>query len=139
MDLPSEERAYQAASRLAGSAAPSAARVLAPIPVRTADGGLESWFVPVAVGDELIAYVRVGRGGPSYSVLGRPQPLAVWIDEGEVRRIVEQAGYRPRGTLYLGYDGVPSRLAWVVPLADGGAAYVAGGAVWPSSPGVERI
>jgi hypothetical protein len=139
VDLPSEERAYQAASRLARSAAPPNARLLTPIPVRAPEGVVESWFVPVAVGDQLVAYVRVGRGGPSYSALGKPQPLAAWIDEGEVRRIVEQAGYRPAGTPYLGYDGAPARLAWMVPLVDEGTVCVAGGAVWRSSPAEETM
>lgn len=93
--------------------------------------------MPVAVGDQLIAYVRVGRGGPSYSAFGKSQPLAAWIDENEVRRIVEQAGYQPAGAAYLGYDGPPSRLAWVIPLVDSGAVCVAGDAVWRSSPAAE--
>lgn len=137
-DLPSEERAYEAALPLAGASAPPGARVLRPIAVRTPEGDVESWFVPVALGESLVGYVRGGRGRPSYSAFGRSQPLAAWTDAEQVRRLAEQAGLRPGGDPYLGYDGVPARLAWVVPLAEGGRAHVAGEAVWRSSHGSDN-
>lgn len=134
LDRPPEEGAHEAAVRVAEASAPPGARVLPPIPVRALDGDVESWFVPIAVGDRLAGYVRVGPAGASYSAFGREQPLAAWTDPGEVRTRAEAAGHRAGGQPFLGYDGVPSRLAWVVPLADGGAAFVAGEAVWVSSP-----
>lgn len=104
--------------------------MLRPIPVRTSDGDVESWFVPVVVYESLSGYVRVGPGGPSYSAFGRPQAVAAWTDPEAVRLQVEAQGHRVAGKPFLGYDGVPSRLAWVVPLAGGGIAYSAGDAVW---------
>lgn len=110
-------------------------RPLEPIPVRTPAGDVESWFVPVAVGDSLIGYVRVGRGGPSYSQFGQPQPRAAWTDPAVVASYVERSGNAVGGPPYLGFDGAPSRVAWVVPLAAGGVAYVAGATVWMAPAG----
>jgi hypothetical protein len=132
--LSSPERAYRAAVDAARTSAPDG-RPLEPIPVRTPAGDVESWFVPVAVGDSLIGYVRVGRGGPSYSQFGQPQPRAAWTDPAAVAGHVERSGNAVGGTPYLGYDGAPSRLAWVVPLAAGGVAYVAGATVWMAPAG----
>lgn len=134
--LPSQERAYRAAVDAARASAPGG-RPLQPIPVRTPAGDIESWFVPVAAGDSLVGYVRVGRGGLSYSRFGQPQPLAVWTDPAAVAGELERSGHVVGGAPYLGYDGVPSRLAWVVPLAGGGVAYAAGTTVWMAPDGEE--
>ena len=134
LDLPPGEQAHEAAVRLAEASAPAGARVLLPIPVHAPAGDVESWFVPIAVGDRLVGYVRVGPAGASYSAFGREQSLAAWTDPGEVRALADTAGRRTGGRPFLGYDGAPSRLAWVVPLAGGGVAFVAGEAVWASSP-----
>ena len=134
--LPSQELAYRAAVDAARTAAPDG-RPLPPIPVRTPAGDVESWFVPVAVGDSLVGYVRVRPAGPSYSPFGQPQPRAEWTDPAAVAGQVERSGQAVAGTPYLGYDGAPSRLAWVVPLAAGGVAYAAGATVWLAPAGHE--
>lgn len=128
--MTSEERAAEAGVELARSSAPPGGKVLDPIAVLGPGGLVDSWFVPVAVGDQLVGYARTGRGGPSYSAFGSPQPRAAWTDAGKVRRLVEAAGHSVAGEPFLSYDGAPARLAWAVPLADGAVAYVAGEAVW---------
>ncbi|HVB41855.1 MAG TPA: hypothetical protein VNF47_04010 [Streptosporangiaceae bacterium] len=133
-DLPSQGQATETGAWLAASSAPPGARTLAAIPVRDSSGDVESWFVPVAIGESLVGYVRVSQDGSSYSALGQGQPLAAWTDPAQVRQVAERAGFRVGGIPFLGYDGVPARLAWVVPLSGGGVAYVTGDAVWPSRP-----
>ena len=132
--MTSEERAAEAGIQLARSSAPPGGRVLDPIAVLGPGGLLDSWFVPVAVGDRLAGYARTGRAGPTYSAFGTPQPLAAWTDASEVRRLVEAAGHPVAGEPFLAYDGAPARLAWAVPLTGGGVAYVAGEAVWRGTP-----
>lgn len=123
-----EGRARELAGALLRSAR-AGARLGAPIPVRDGTGGVESWFVPVVDGGRLAGYVRVGTTA-SYAELGGPPPPAeTWTDPDTVRRAAAGAGHDVTGTPYLGYDGVPARLAWVVPVADG-VVYVAGDSVW---------
>jgi hypothetical protein len=121
------------ARRLAGASAPAGSRVLDPIAVRTPGGDVESWFVPVVLGGAFVGYVRVGPGGAAYSQFGAPQDVAGWTSPAAVQAAAAASGLVPADDAepYLGYDGVPARIAWVVPLADGGVAYVAGpSAVW---------
>ena len=132
--MASDERAAEAGIQLARSSAPARGQVLDPIPVLGPGEVVESWFVPVAVGDRLVGYARTGPGGPVYSAFGSPQPKAAWTDTTEIQRRAEAAGYMIAGEPFLSYDGTPARLAWAVPLADGELAYVAGEAVWRSSP-----
>lgn len=109
-----------------------------PLPVEHPRGVVTHWFVPVAVEGSLAGYFLFDATLQlqSYSsFLRRPDTvegapdLRSWT---KVERVSQAAaGAAPGRTLgepFLTYDGIPSRLAWAVPLdSDGeGLVYVAG-------------
>ena len=109
-----------------------------PIPVEHPRGVVTHWFVPVAVDRSLAGYFLfdASRHLQSYSSLlrhrdtveGAPD-LGSWTNAERVSEVASgAAGGRKLGEPYLTYDGVPSRLAWAVPLDSEGKSvvYVAG-------------
>jgi hypothetical protein len=115
-----------------------------PLPVRSPRGELDSWFVPVVMGDVLVGFALLERTlvlrrwstfqRRAGSLDGCP-PAASWLDPDRVARVAagvaaDTAGSPP----YLSYDGSPDRLAWAVPLPGGRTVYVAGDAAWVSTP-----
>lgn len=111
-----------------------------PIPVRSLQGSLDSWFVPVSQNRQLIAFyqltpeLRLRR----FSELGAEVELEDWTEPARVLARAKEAirpGERP-GSPMLAYDGNPDRLAWAVPIAgpDGEAwIFVAGRTAWRGS------
>jgi hypothetical protein len=101
-------------------------RVGQPIPVEHPRGSITHWFVPVAVNGRLAGYFLFDSQGAllGYSsflrgtdrVEGAPE-LGSWTEpEGVLRTASKSASGRTLGKPYLTYDGVPSRLAWAVPI-----------------------
>jgi len=117
-----------------------------PVPVAGADGKLDSWFVPVTVGDRLGGYFRFTADGNFSSFSAFPRrgerfddcPLAAeWLDKDLIAARAERL--RRHGETaappVLSFDGTPDRLAWAVRLVgpDGSErlVYVAGSSVFP--------
>jgi len=121
------------------------AKVRRPIPVARADGELDSWFVPVTVGDRLGGYFRFTAAGDFSSFSTFPRrggrfddcPLAAdWLDTARIAARADTAR-QPGETAappFLSYARTPDRLAWAVILArpDGSTrvVYVAGSSVF---------
>lgn len=116
-----------------------------PVPVAGADGALDSWFVPVTVGDRLGGYFRFTAAGDFSSFSAFPRrgerfddcPLAAdWLDSDRIAARAERL--RRHGETaappFLSFDGTPDRLAWAVRLVrpDGSErlVYVAGSSVF---------
>ena len=109
-------------------------RVGHPIPVEHPRGVVTHWFVPVAVEGRLAAYFLFDATPQlqSYSsFLRRPDSvegapdLGSWTEAERVSKVAAGAAHgRKLGEPFLTYDGVPSRLAWAVPLDSGGGGVV---------------
>jgi hypothetical protein len=117
-----------------------------PIPVADpSDGGLHSWFVPIAEGEKLagfaellpdLTFVRYSsfQRGPG-DTAGLPD-LAAWTDADAIRRRAETVlgPGESLGDPVLTYDRSPSRLAWAVSATDAAGRsrmlYVAGDYVY---------
>jgi hypothetical protein len=109
-----------------------------PLPVEHPRGVVTHWFVPIAVGGSLGGYFLFDASTQlqAYSsLLRRPDTvegapdLGSWTKAERVSEVAAGAAPgRKLGEPFLSYDGVPSRLAWAVPLdSDGeGVVYVAG-------------
>ena len=118
------------------------------LPICTAAGALEGWFVPVVAGDRLAAYLRFTSEGARRGLslfMQRPgaletcPPLADWLDRTRVMaraQALAHAGERA-GEPMLSFDRSPERLAWRVPLRDGQGharpVFVAGAQAWPGA------
>jgi hypothetical protein len=125
-------------------------RVGRPIPVEHPRGSITHWFVPVAIDERLAGYLlfdakRELRGYSSFlrgsdTVEGAPD-LGSWTDpEVVLKTAAKSASGRIFGEPYMTYDGVPSRLAWAVPIqSEGGPAvlYVAGEHMYTRPHGTE--
>lgn len=115
-------------------------RLLAPIPIVSPTGVAAGWFVPMAVGEQLVGFVqldselRYHRYAGFQRQSGQTQgcPLVrEWTDPDAIEaRAVSILGGRVIGTPVLSYDGHPDRIAWRVDVlgADGRThvAFVAG-------------
>ena len=140
------EREAQRALAGGGHAMPREAKLRPALPVRTLAGELHDWFVPVVVGDRIVAFMRytprcVLKGTSSF--MRQPGviegcPLAAdWLDEERIRLRAKAlaAPGEDVGEAMLSFDGVPDRLAWALPLRRQGAeprwVFVAGTAAWP--------
>jgi hypothetical protein len=118
------------------------ARLEEPIPVRSATGELDSWFVALTTGDLLLGFFQLERdlGLHRYSTFQRTPgsasecpPAATWLDPDTIRE-------RARAALaesdqleqpILSYHGNRDRLAWRVPVANRRASiYVIGDEVY---------
>ena len=125
-----------------------------PIAIQTPDGQLHSWFVPVAVDNQLAGFFRFM---PDLTLMGyssfqrRDESLEgcptveSWTDPETIRR---RAGRSARageitGAPVLTYDRAPARLAWAVPLTSSGGVirviFVAGQTVWEAPPTGDNI
>jgi hypothetical protein len=91
------------------------------------------WFVPLLSpeGDRLLGYLLEELDGHvrRTAEFGRPQDAAAWTDPAAVARRASQLG-EPAAEPTLTFDGVPDRIAWSVPLADGRRAWVTGDHAW---------
>ncbi|MGM0385281.1 MAG: hypothetical protein ACQERF_04770 [Actinomycetota bacterium] len=148
--LADDARALLAQGTLTGAWLRRRGTVETPVPVVGPEGRMESWFVPVVVGDVLAGYLRVPAGTSDWSwhtfmrhadsLAGCP-PASLWLDREEIRQRASglAAPDETVGDPSLGYDGVPDRLAWAVPLRDPDGAtrvvLVAGRSAWPESQG----
>jgi hypothetical protein len=116
-----------------------------PVPVVGTDGELDSWFVPVTLGDRLGGYFRFTAAGDYSSFSAFPRrgarfddcPLAAdWLDAGRIAARAEPLRRRDETAAppFLSYDGTPERLAWAVSLTrpDGSTriVFVAGTSVF---------
>jgi hypothetical protein len=141
------QRIREAARRLIASGAVGDDRarrpgaVGTPLPVRTASGELHSWFVPVATGERLAAFLQLLPDGTlmRFSSFATPPPAADWLDAKTVLRRA-RTGQRPGetpGRPFLTYDRNPDRLAWGVIFTDASGAerlvFVAGETVYPAA------
>jgi hypothetical protein len=138
----------------AGDAAlPAGSKVLPALAVRTLEGALQGWFVPVVAGDRLVAFLRftlqhVLAGTSTFMRQSKridACPLAAdWLDTPQIRSRAQAlaAPGEHAGEPMLSFDGVPDRFAWAVPLRRAGAAprwvFVAGTSVWPAQAGSEK-
>lgn len=108
-----------------------------PVPVVDPAGALDSWFVPVTVGDRLAGYFRFTAAGEYSSFSAFPRrgarfddcPLAAdWLDAGRIAARAEPLRRRDETAAppVLSYDRTPERLAWAVQLTrpDGSARIV---------------
>lgn len=144
-----EQKARQALAD-GDHAMPSHAKLLSALPVRTLAGALQDWFVPVVVGDRLVAFLRFTPQRvlmSTSSFMRQPGcidecPLAAdWLDKGRVRsraQTLAEPG-EDLGEPMLSFDGTPAHLAWALPLRRPNAeprwVFVAGSATWLASPG----
>lgn len=139
------EHAAQHALGTSDLALPPGFRTGTALPVRTLDGEVYGWFVPVVAQDRLVAFLRytlrhVLQGTSSFCRQpGRADgcPLAGdWLDTARIRgRARALAGPDDEvGDAVLSFDGSPERLAWAVPLRRTGVAprwvFVAGETAW---------
>ncbi len=108
-----------------------------PLPVRDAAGRQVLWFVPLlsATGEQLLGYRLEELDGRvrRTAEFGRAQDVAAWTDPAAVTRRASALG-EVAGQATLTFDGVPDRIAWAVPLADGRLARVTGDHAW-ADPG----
>lgn len=111
------------------------ATVSEPIPVvDPTDAGLHSWFVPIAVGEQLAGFAELlpDLTFVRYSSFQHRPELAAWTDTGTIRRRARTLSRTDEslGEPVLTYDRDPSRLAWTVsatdPAGDTRTLYVAG-------------
>jgi len=126
--------------------------VLDPLPVLSAaDEQRQMWFVPVTVGDRLVAFFQFTLDGAlmRFSTFQHHPgdlagcPLAAhWLDRDQIRGRANTQRHADEsiGEPFLSYDGPPDRLVWVVPLTsvDGRLrhVYVAGETAYtPPPPG----
>jgi hypothetical protein len=123
-------------------------RVGNPVPVRSPDGGLHSWFVPVIVGDLLAGFIEYQPDLTlvRYSSFQRREEsmegcpaAALWLDTTVIQSQLKSSvrpGEKVRET-FLTYDTAPSHLAWavVVESPDGTTRtlHVAGSTVWEAA------
>jgi hypothetical protein len=100
-----------------------------PVAVQMLDGRLQSWFVPVTVGDHLVGFFQFLPDGTfmrfssfqrrANELTGCPT-AADWLDldriqvRAEVQRQPDEISNKP----FLTYDRTPDRLVWAVPLTD---------------------
>ena len=91
------------------------------------------WFVPLLSpgGERQLGYLLEELDGHvrRAAEFGRPQDLAAWTDPAAVVRRASELG-EVAGEATLTFDGVPDRIAWAVPLADGRRAWIAGDHAW---------
>ena len=131
--------------RIGGSLVVSSGRLGAPLAVRSPDGTLHSWFVPVAVKDRLAGFLQVlpDLTLMRYAAFQRREDslegcpaAASWTDVAAIRRVAREQARSGEtvGVPVLTYDREPSRLAWSVPLTSPGKGsrtlLVAGEQVW---------
>jgi hypothetical protein len=117
------------------------------LPVVSPEGELHSWFVPVTVGDRLVAFFQFLSDGIIMrfsSFQHRPGeydncPLAEdWLkpDKIKANAATQRQKNETVGKPILTYDLSPDRLAWVVPFTNEHGevrlVYVAGKAVYTS-------
>jgi len=116
-----------------------------PIPVLTADRRHHSWFVPVTVGDRLVAFFQLLPDATlmRFSTFARQPgrfdgcpPAVQWIDPASVAARAESArrADETAGEPFLSFDRTPDRIAWAVPFTDSTGVtrvvYVAGESVY---------
>jgi hypothetical protein len=126
-----------------------AAAVGEPIPVLGADRRHHSWFVPVTVGDRLVAFFQLLPDSTLMrfsSFVRQPgrfdgcPPADQWIDPEGIAARAEPARSvgETAGEPFLSFDRTPDRIAWAVPLAAPTGAtrivYVAGESVYEGAP-----
>lgn len=123
--------------------------VLIPLPVLAPGGALHSWFVPITVGDRLVAFFQFLPDGTLMrfsSFHRRPGefadcPVAAdWLDQCRIqaRAEIQCQKNETSGEPFLTYDRTPDRLVWAVPLTRAGGEvrhiYVAGETVYAPTP-----
>jgi hypothetical protein len=124
--------------------------IVAPaVPVLVPGAGLHSWFVPVTLGDRLVAFFQFLPDGTLMRFSSFPRrsgesggcPAAAdWLDRERMQ--TRAAGQRQTGETigepFLTFDVTPDRLVWAVPLSRASGEvrliYFAGDAVYTSSP-----
>lgn len=105
------------------AAALEGARVLEPIRiVEPGSGGLHSWFVPVAIDEELTGFAELRPDLELMRFSSFPSSARVrdWTDPETIRRRAEalsRTGESLREPV-LTYDREPSRVAWAVTAVD---------------------
>lgn len=115
------------------------------IPIHTPDGDVQGWFVPVVIGDRLVAFMQFNEAqalSRFSTFMRKPGDIsgcpasADWLDVATIQRAVRsqlELGQHA-GAPMLTYDHHPDRLVWSVPVmrADSleGTIYVAGDYVY---------
>lgn len=120
-----------------------------PIAVQAPDGLLNSWFVPITIGDLLAGFIQFLPDGTfmrfssfqrhAGSLAGCPA-AADWLDPDRIQ--ARAKGHRQSdersGEPFLTFDKSPDRLVWAVPMTKPGGdvryVYVAGKIVYVASP-----
>jgi hypothetical protein len=114
------------------------------------EGGVQSWLVPVIVGELIAGFFRTDPSLTDWrwtsfqrrqdSLSGCPRAVT-WLDLAVIKRRAEalaEVGETVRDAV-LSFDGVPDRVAWAVRLVSEGGServvFVAGSAAWPATIG----
>jgi len=125
-----------------------AARVGVALPVMRPEGTQHSWFVPLTVGESLVAFMQILADGTLLrfsSFQRRPgdpggcPPAADWLDAANIRRRAQAQRIDSKaGEPVLTFDKNPDRLVWCVPLTDAHGKtrqiYVAGTTIYEPTP-----
>jgi len=102
-----------------------------PLPVLGPGGEVDSWFVALTTGKDILGFFQLDRDLAlhRYSGFDPPQPASAWIDADAIVKRAQAAAAEgdELGTPVLTYRGNRDRLTWRVPIQNrAGAIYVAG-------------
>ncbi|NNM81457.1 MAG: hypothetical protein HKL98_02480 [Burkholderiales bacterium] len=112
---------------------PENSAVESPIEVRSPEGMLHSWFVPVTSDGTIAGFYEFLPDGKflRFSLYRGDQAYSDWLSP---EKLVHCSRDERCGKPFLSYDGSPARIVWAVPLIRGEKetlVYVAGKTVYP--------
>ncbi len=138
--IPRDEKAILAlAQSLPREGGPKNSSVESPIEVRSPQGMLHSWFVPVTSEGSITGFYEFLPDGKflRFSLYRGDQTYPDWLSP---EKLVHCRRGEHCGKPFLSYDGSPARIVWAVPLIDGEKetlVYVAGKTAYPAPVGAK--
>jgi hypothetical protein len=123
-------------------------RLLPAIAIHEPDGGVHGWFVPIVVGEKLVAFMQFNKAEEFErfsSFMHAPGDMtacpdkASWVDPRAIQKVAKTRLLPGQHVAepFLTYDRHPDRLVWAVPLSSNkgrqGYIYVAGNYVFTST------